>query len=95
MTTLEYIQNPELIENIISDKNVWWDEEKKCYIEHIQNQYKNLISFCEKYPYRYDETLDVLALLLELLREDSRIIGIFRYAHTNPHLWVEQWKRAK
>lgn len=92
MTTIEYIQNPDLIENTMSDKDPGWDMNKKHYIEHIKNQYKNLIHLCEKYPFRYDETLDVLALLLEILREDSKIIGIFCHAHTNPRLWLERWK---
>lgn len=92
MSIMEYIQNPQLIEDIMINKDPWWDTHKEQVIEHIKNQSINLHNFCKKYPFRYDEILDVLELLIKLIKEEPKIIGIFCHAYTNPSLWAEIWK---
>jgi hypothetical protein len=76
----------------MTNRDPWWDEHKERFIEHIKNQSVNLHNFCKKYPVRYDETLDVLELLIKLIKEEPKLIGIFCHTYTNPSLWTEIWK---
>lgn len=62
---LEYIKEPEKI-------NQYYDFAPEEFIEHLENQYDNLLHFIKKYPYNYRETLIALKFIILLLKQEPR-----------------------
>lgn len=62
---LEYIKEPNNI-------NWYYDFAPEELIEHLENQYDNLLSFTKKYPHNYRETLIALKFVISLLNQEPR-----------------------
>ena len=72
---LEYIKKPE---------NIDWrfDFAPEELIEHLENQYDNLLSFTKRYPYNYRETLIILKSVVLLLKEEPRYSHLlYKFGH--------------
>ena len=92
MAIIDYIRNQKLLNQKIEGNRYYdWQEYRKDYLEHIENQYFNLIHYCNKYGFRFQESLDILTVMLKILKEEPEIIYLFFHAYSNPTRWKEKW----
>lgn len=68
------IKENKILEYIKEPKNINWryDIAPEELIEHLENQYDNLLSFTKKYPYNYHETLITLRFVICLLKQEPK-----------------------